>query len=1583
MSHHLSQNARNTMELLEELERDKELDVLRIYLTRFNLFPRNRDPASAPIRYEELKDLVKHWNLHRQRNFWKNHTTRDDLVRTLHTYINTNTEARKEREGKQKTSITMNKERDIGEFADSISEVVAHSPTAPNRNNSLSLGSPRTRSISKSVPKSPEGPSSTHVFNMYSGDIFAQRGDYENGMIYSSRLSKPEENTKSTLRNDDLFPDQDHYDHSVEGKISDASGLRKNSVLEEHVLGSTAREISLKRECAFTIYYFTTVLGNERQMVNEGCLFAISCLAIVDDLEVKKYCAVAIFNLTCDLDLCAKMIHDGVLLTLMELVKSQNEEIRRHTSMALCRFSHDRNGQYRLIQEGCTSAILSMLNSSDMEAKESCIKALINIASFSGSPMPDSVVQSLTKMAKIEELKYKRFAALAVYNLSVLPGSRAKILDEDVLNTIFYLSHSSKDLELSINIAQALRNFSGIASNLETLGDIKVLETIKVLLKEKEVQVIEHCAITLSNISSNSSSIHRLVDNYLIQDCIQLSKFESIIVQENVALILANIATLRNVAQLKYWLQLVPFFISLFKDGNCLAQQYTLMALAYLVSFDEVCTALIQVDFLSALSVLSSTSNDKTKELCASLYLNISHSSVYHVYLMDESVINSILRLLRKTNINKDGVEIDDDSTSPAIGGVHDKMPLALPRSQECALGCFYNLSFTEGHSAKLAESTLIKVLIAMFTRTNRTEDAISWCAAILANLTFDASCRKHFIEIGCVRLIRKLMHSVTKDTLLCCATAACNLAGEALEKTAVLSILIDLSTSQHTIIINTCAIALYKLAAKENSRSALSKTPEVFPTLISMMRSGNENVQIRSAATLCNLAMEKNTRTRHIWTEGTVPNFIVNALLRVNSATTKEICACALYNLLTHDEHRISHIKDGVLYALIKLSRLDSKRIQILCVDALYNLSCEHTMLECLMEVNVAQVVTKICENESSDQEIRRVLAACLMNLSSPSRVRVSLVENGALVAVSKLLQCKVTSTLSYCAATLSNLSSEGSNCEAMVTNNLPKGLLDLASCSDRQQSTLAINALCNMSRIATLHERLDEAGIFQKVVAIILNCEEEEIQSACMYVLYNFAGSTMLRKKLIRSDIVAGMQHMLLTSTKLPLTIIDMCAEILSVMSEDSENWIELVGNGAIGALRLLSTYCSIPAMVQCAYAISQLVQCEQHQTVAVQEGSVDIVASILTHQNLTKPTGQSPDIARFCSFTLRALSTYCSEALSLIDGNSILFLIRGIISIGFVGAYENCVITIYNIVMRNDAELSSMVGNGVVRLLIELCGVCTSEVAPACAIGLAHIQHLQHEKWVGGVSEIEAGLIQTLLSMVDIGPSKIQHVELVASKLPTLVPPVRLGAWSYLPIGNKLSYPDQYGMSWKLQSPLDEEVDVSPSHLRTFMHLYPFTTPALGATIQDSITGDFCAMRIDDGKYKLEKVYPTPAAPENHNNFGALTQAISELLISHAPETSESSKDSLFADKDTVLELRQATTVKSKSPTRVSRAGSRMAIDDETSTRRESKIQRASITSLIDEKRPSIQRSDTSRTRPSISSPLSEVQLVLPKL
>jgi hypothetical protein len=72
---------------LAALRRDQEIDGLRTYLIKYNLFPRNRDPKNSPIRIEELKELVKHWKLHRQRGFWRDHPEKDDLVRALLQHI--------------------------------------------------------------------------------------------------------------------------------------------------------------------------------------------------------------------------------------------------------------------------------------------------------------------------------------------------------------------------------------------------------------------------------------------------------------------------------------------------------------------------------------------------------------------------------------------------------------------------------------------------------------------------------------------------------------------------------------------------------------------------------------------------------------------------------------------------------------------------------------------------------------------------------------------------------------------------------------------------------------------------------------------------------------------------------------------------------------------------------------------------------------------------------------------------------------------------------------------------------------------------------------------------------------------------------------------------------------------------------------------------------------------------------------------------------------------------------------------------------------------------------------------------------
>lgn len=63
------------------------VECLRPYLTRLGLFPPRRNPESAPIRMEELRALVRKWNLHHKRNFWRENPSKDDVVAALNRHI--------------------------------------------------------------------------------------------------------------------------------------------------------------------------------------------------------------------------------------------------------------------------------------------------------------------------------------------------------------------------------------------------------------------------------------------------------------------------------------------------------------------------------------------------------------------------------------------------------------------------------------------------------------------------------------------------------------------------------------------------------------------------------------------------------------------------------------------------------------------------------------------------------------------------------------------------------------------------------------------------------------------------------------------------------------------------------------------------------------------------------------------------------------------------------------------------------------------------------------------------------------------------------------------------------------------------------------------------------------------------------------------------------------------------------------------------------------------------------------------------------------------------------------------------------
>ncbi len=75
---------------LLELTRRAQLESLRYYCALYACFPPLKDPLTAPVTVEELKKLARAWKLHERRNFWKLHTTRDQLVEALLEYARDN-----------------------------------------------------------------------------------------------------------------------------------------------------------------------------------------------------------------------------------------------------------------------------------------------------------------------------------------------------------------------------------------------------------------------------------------------------------------------------------------------------------------------------------------------------------------------------------------------------------------------------------------------------------------------------------------------------------------------------------------------------------------------------------------------------------------------------------------------------------------------------------------------------------------------------------------------------------------------------------------------------------------------------------------------------------------------------------------------------------------------------------------------------------------------------------------------------------------------------------------------------------------------------------------------------------------------------------------------------------------------------------------------------------------------------------------------------------------------------------------------------------------------------------------------------
>lgn len=540
----------NMEQRLAALRRDQEIDGLRVYLIKYNLFPRNRDPHNSPIRVEELKELVKHWKLHRQRGFWRDHPDKEDLVRALLQHIKSEAANKKRRQDAQdkyraKSSsaagVDAAKMRDFANILHNVDSAVAE-------------GGDKEREHAVAAAKRK---------NFGGGDLFYQRGDYDEGMIYLSRIDKTRFLSEEHDPRADLLTTSasaptplDHLmmlGNSTTGSPAKADGKPHpaastatilHHAIEMAIQPTSASAMLLTRESRLRsvegFYTISCHRGFEAQLMREGALATISAVIKADDAAIRLFAAATLLNLTipppvrgqkqqqqphesdallalqannyqsqhhqhhhsmthlplATRELYTKMVDEGAIGVLLELSHTPHATVKAFCARALLRLSLDDAHHFTLVHEGAVAALSQLMaatSGADDGVRETCMLALVNLAAVPRAVTCDAILSALTALVKTGDAQTQRRCAQAMLNLSILPTTRSNLVEDGAVAALALLAATRQVPVLDV-VACVLCNLAGVKTNQEQLvknGALPIVLDVLDAIERAHTQITE------------------------------------------------------------------------------------------------------------------------------------------------------------------------------------------------------------------------------------------------------------------------------------------------------------------------------------------------------------------------------------------------------------------------------------------------------------------------------------------------------------------------------------------------------------------------------------------------------------------------------------------------------------------------------------------------------------------------------------------------------------------------------------------------------------------------------------------------------------------------------------------------------------------------------------------------------------------------------------------------------------------------------------------------------------------------------------------------------------------------------------
>lgn len=332
---------------------------------------------------------------------------------------------------------------------------------------------------------------------------------------------------------------------------------------------ASKRDENLRRGCSAIVCNLAYEVGREKLIANAGIIPTLLITAMItsDQPDTKMICVKALINLMADSSLHKLLVDEGVVWGLSTLALIDDTELLTLCSSALCLLS-TKYARVMLSSPNSVKMVLKLINQSDLELLRNGAKALTNLL-FQTTDADEKfrclVVDNLSLMAQHQDEEVSKISVLCLCfssqseacresivskgllsgidsstifgdqkvcyayltmfgNIANNPSMRTKILDERALKR-FEKICTAQDPQLDLAVLKAIYCLSCADSNLSKLANqnaVSILEALWEVKYEKSNDLIIHLIAILYNLTTIPEIQGKLVSQGIVELLIKI-----------------------------------------------------------------------------------------------------------------------------------------------------------------------------------------------------------------------------------------------------------------------------------------------------------------------------------------------------------------------------------------------------------------------------------------------------------------------------------------------------------------------------------------------------------------------------------------------------------------------------------------------------------------------------------------------------------------------------------------------------------------------------------------------------------------------------------------------------------------------------------------------------------------------------------------------------------------------------------------------------------------------------------------------------------------------------------------------------